>query len=99
NEAFELEAVAGAKTDVNEQSGMLTVSVVVPNSERKDLRVSVNDERILLSLAPLRPTSPYRIARRQDLTIPNPPGVDPTTAFVDRRGDEIRISFMEDAGS
>ena len=100
NEAFDTYAVAGARTEVKQDGDMLTVSVLVPDSAKKDLHVSVNDERILLSLAAPQPLSPYRIARHENLSVPDPPGIDPATALVDRRGDEIRVSFMtaDDSG-
>lgn len=94
NDAFD-RAVAGERTVLSSNGNQLTVAIVLPNSEKKDLRVFVNEERILLSLATPAPPSPYYIVRRQELSIPSPDGVDPSTAKIDRTGDEIRISFAD----
>lgn len=93
NDAFELRGVAGARTELRSEAGKKILSLRLPGSEDKALKVRVNEERILVSLTPKAEPGRYRVARSQDQVLPLPSGVDPASAEIGRQGDIITIVF------
>ena len=68
---------------------------MMPKSEGRALEVSVNEDRILLSLSFPAPPRAYRIPRRDDFVIALPDRADAKTAAVSRQGDKIQILFRQ----
>ena len=66
-----------------------TVSLRIPDSERKGLDVRISDDRIFLSFASRAAPRRYVSERSKDEVIAILPGVDPRSAQVVRNGDMI----------
>jgi hypothetical protein len=95
DDAVEMNAVAGARSDIQSDGTIVRVVLEIPESRDKKVEVYVNDDRILLSIYEDTVPGKYRFPHRQNLSLPKPATADIRSATVDRSGDSVVIYFKQ----